>query len=212
MDADSPDLGALRRICDEHGAALIVDEAHALGVLGSEGRGLCADHGVRADALVGTFGKAFGAGGAFVAGCPTLATCLWNRSRPFVFSTGISPVLATAALDGIRRAKAEPWRRERVLRAALELREGLRTLGADLRGGGPVIPWIVGDSLEATRLATAFQEGGIGVRAIRPPSVPAGTARLRFTVTAAHTSHDISRAIDVVAAHLQEAARCAGAW
>src|SRR5208337_3075790 len=85
MDADTPDLRALRRVCDEHQAALVVDEAHALGVLGPEGRGLCAALGVQADVLVGTFGKAFGAGGAFVAGCQSLITWLWNRARTFVF-------------------------------------------------------------------------------------------------------------------------------
>jgi 8-amino-7-oxononanoate synthase len=91
MDADSPDLRALRALCDERGAVLIVDEAHALGVLGPDGRGLCPEQGVRADVVVGTFGKAFGASGAFVAGCPALTVWLWNRARPFVFSTGISP-------------------------------------------------------------------------------------------------------------------------
>src|SRR5262249_14986618 len=91
MDADGHDLAALRHVCDEHGAALVIDEAHALGVLGPEGRGLAAAAGVRADVLVGTLGKAFGAQGAFVAGRAELRDWLWNRARSFVFSTGISP-------------------------------------------------------------------------------------------------------------------------
>jgi 8-amino-7-oxononanoate synthase len=199
MDADSPDLPVLRALCDERGAALIVDEAHALGVLGTDGRGLCAERGVRADALVGTFGKAFGAAGAFVAGCPALALWLWNRARPFVFSTGLSPATAAAALSGLRRAGQEPWRRTKVLQAASQLRDGLGALGADLRGFGHIVPWVVGDPADATRLALALQARGVDVRAIRPPSVPAGTSRLRFTVTAMHTTADIEHAIAAVA-------------
>jgi 8-amino-7-oxononanoate synthase len=198
MDADSPDLLALRGLCDARGAALIVDEAHALGVLGTGGRGVCAHLGVRADAIVGTFGKAFGAGGAFVAGCPALTTWLWNRARSFVFSTGLSPAIAAAALDGLSRASAEPARRERVCQAARELRAGLGALGAPLRGFGHIIPWIVGDAADAMLLAGALRTQGVDVRAIRPPSVPAGTARLRLTVTAAHEKADVERAIETV--------------
>jgi dethiobiotin synthase len=200
MDADSPDLVALRLLCDEHGAALLVDEAHALGVLGSDGRGLCAEAGVCADAIVGTFGKAFGAAGAFVAGCPALVAWLWNRARPFVFSTGLSPVVAAAALDGLRRAGQEPSRRERVSQMAAKLREGLVALGAELRGFGHVVPWIVGDAVDALRLAEDLRARGVDVRAIRPPSVPPGTARLRLTVTAAHQSGDVERVLDMVGA------------
>jgi 8-amino-7-oxononanoate synthase len=202
MDADSPDLMALRSLCDEHGAVLIVDEAHALGVLGPEGRGLCAERGVRADALIGTFGKAFGAAGAFVAGCPALAEWLWNRARSFVFSTGLSPAIAAAALDGMRRARQEPWRREAALRAAIQLRRGLEALGGALRGSGHVVPWIVGDTRKAMHLAQRLETRGIDVRAIRPPSVPPGTARLRFTATAAHRETDIQHAIETTAAVL----------
>lgn len=200
MDADSPDLRALRGICDAHGAALIVDEAHAVGVLGAEGRGLCADGGVRADAVVGTFGKAFGAGGAFVAGCPALMSWLWNRARSFVFSTGLSPVVAAAALDGVRRSRDEPWRRQQALKAAAHLREGLIGMGARLAGSGHVIPWVVGEAEHAVRLAEALQARGVDVRAIRPPTVPPGTARIRLTVTADHTLEDVNQALEAVAA------------
>jgi 8-amino-7-oxononanoate synthase len=198
MDADAPDLARLRDLCDARGAALIVDEAHALGVLGPEGRGLCAASGARPDALVGTFGKAFGAGGAFVAGCSTLVSWLWNRARPFVFSTGLSPALAAAAADGIRLAAREPERRERALKAASRLRTGLGGLGLDLRGFGHVVPWIVGDAVAATRIAERVRARGIDVRAVRPPSVPHGTARLRFTTTAAHDDAAVDRAVEAV--------------
>jgi 8-amino-7-oxononanoate synthase len=198
MDADSPSLGALRRLCDERGAALIVDEAHALGVLGPEGRGLCSEHGVVADAVIGTFGKAFGAAGAFVAGCQPLIVWLWNRARSFVFSTALSPVIAAAALDGLDRAQREPERRRRVLDAAGELRHALSASGADIRGFGHVIPWVLGDVRETVAIARALGARGIRVPAIRPPSVPRGTSRLRFSVTAAHTSDDIQRAVAAV--------------
>jgi 8-amino-7-oxononanoate synthase len=208
MDADSPDLAALRRVCDAHGAALVVDEAHALGVLGPGGRGLCAEAGVRADAVVGTFGKAFGAGGAFVAGCESLVAWLWNRARSFVFSTGLSPVLAAGALDGLTRATAEPNRREAVLAHATRLRTGLADLGLRLLGHGPIIPWVVGEPRRAVRFAELLVASGIDVRAIRPPSVPAGTARLRFTVTAALTDADVDRAIAATRTALAES----GEW
>jgi 8-amino-7-oxononanoate synthase len=200
MDADSPDLSALRRLCDERGAALVVDEAHALGVLGPGGAGLCVEQGVVADAVVGTFGKAFGAAGAFVAGCAPLVAWQWNRARSFVFSTGMSPVVAAAALGGLDRAEKEPWRRQRALQAASELRRGLGALGAELRGFGHVIPWVLGDPREALAFSAELREQGIDVPAIRPPSVPSGTARLRFTVSAALQGEDIQRVVDAVAA------------
>jgi 8-amino-7-oxononanoate synthase len=203
MDADSPDLAELRRLCDRHAAVLVVDEAHALGILGPEGRGLCVAHEIRADVLVGTFGKAFGAGGAFVAGCPALTTWLWNRARSFVFSTGLSPSVAMAALHGLETARLEPERRERVLATATLLRGGLTRLGLKTIGAGPIVPWLVGDAGEAMRVANALRERGLDVRAIRPPSVPDGTARLRLTVTAAHRPPDIERALEAIASVLE---------
>jgi 8-amino-7-oxononanoate synthase len=198
MDADSPDLREMRGLCDAHDAALLVDESHALGVLGPEGRGLCAACGVEPDALVGTFGKAFGAGGAFVAGCPNLITWLWNRARSFVFSTGLSPAVAAAATAGIQAAKAEPRRRERVLAAARQLREGLHSLDIRPLGYGPIVPWILGEPAAAVHAASELRAEGIDVRAIRPPTVPVGTARLRFAVSAAHRGGDIERVVGAV--------------
>jgi 8-amino-7-oxononanoate synthase len=204
MDADSPDLVALRRICDAHGAALIVDDAHAVGVLGPDGRGLCAAAGIRPDVLVGTFGKAFGAAGAFAAGCPSLVTWLWNRSRSFVFSTGLSPAVAAAATAGIRVAREEPKRRERALAAARQLREGLAQLGVRPLGFGHIVPWVIGDPAAAVRGSDALRDDGVDVRAIRPPSVPNGTARLRFATTADHRGADIERATAAVARVLRQ--------
>jgi 8-amino-7-oxononanoate synthase len=205
MDADSPDLLALRRLCDQHGAALIVDEAHALGVLGPEGRGACAQAGVHADALVGTFGKAFGAGGAFVAGSRALVLWLWNRARSFVFSTGLSPLVTTAALDGIATARSEPWRRERASAAGRQLRDGLAALGQRAPGYGHIVPWVVGEVGAAARIAGRLQELGLEARAVRPPSVPRGGSRIRLTGTAAHTSADVEQALSLIRAALEGA-------
>jgi 8-amino-7-oxononanoate synthase len=198
MDADSPDLAALRAACDAEGAALVVDEAHALGVLGPEGRGLCVAGGVVPDVLVGTFGKAFGAAGAFVAGSETLVAWLWNRARSFVFSTGMSPLVAAAALDAIRCSLAEPQRRERVAAVGRQLRHGLTSAGLEVLGYGHIVPWVVGDARRALWWAEELQARGVMVRAVRPPSVPAGTARLRLTVTASHESADIEQLVAAV--------------
>ncbi len=199
MDADSPDLRALRAACDDHGAALIVDEAHAVGVLGPEGRGLCAAAGVVPDVLVGTMGKALGAGGAFVAGSEALVAWLWNRARSFVFSTGLSPAIAEAARGALERAMRDTALRGRVAERAAELRAGLERLGLSPLGYGHVVPLVLGESAEAVRVAEHLQSRGFAVRAIRPPTVQAGTARIRFTATAAQSSEDVRRLIAALA-------------
>lgn len=197
MDGDTPDLRALRALCDAHDAALYVDEAHAIGVLGPEGRGLCAEVGVRPDVLVGTLGKALGLQGAFVAGAPVLRTYLWNRARSFVFSTGVSPALAARAVERVERAARDDEGRARLRENASRLRAGLGRLGvatpADSRG--PILPWLVGSPSEALALSRALREEGVVVQPIRPPTVPPGTSRLRITATAALTSADIERAL-----------------
>lgn len=197
MDGDSPDLRALRSLCYQHDAALYVDEAHAVGVFGPRGRGLCAESGIRPDILVGTFGKALGLQGAFVAGSRHLRQYLWNRARSFVFSTGLSPALAAGIRANVRRAAADERGREALHDNAQRLREGLRSIGVQVAedARGPVLPWIVGDAAEAMSLSGHLREEGVIVQAIRPPTVPVGTARLRITATARLGKLDIERAI-----------------
>jgi 8-amino-7-oxononanoate synthase len=207
MDADAPDLVALRSICDRHGAALLVDEAHALGVLGPEGRGLCLQAGVQPDAVTGTFGKAFGAGGAFVAGCPSLSVWLWNRARSFVFSTGLSPAVTAGALQGLVTARREPHRRARTAEAATQLRKGLERLGVHALGFGHIVPWVLGDPRDAVAASHRLGECGFDVRAIRPPSVPSGTARLRMTVSASHTPEDVDALLSAIGRVLENPGR-----
>jgi 8-amino-7-oxononanoate synthase len=201
MDADGPDLRELRRICDDAGAALFVDEAHALGALGPEGRGRCAEAGVVPDVLVGTLGKALGAGGAFVAGCSELRAWLWNRSRSFVFSTGLPPATAATALMHLQHIQRTPELRERLARTARLLRQGFHERGHHAPGFGHIVPWFLSAPDAALRAAAGLRELGIRVLAIRPPTVPNGTARVRLAASAIHTDADIEalfRALDQV--------------
>lgn len=223
MDADGPDLRALRAACDRAGAGLYVDEAHALGVLGPEGRGRCAEAGVVPDVLVGTLGKSFGSQGAFVVGRSVLRDWLWNRARSFVFSTGLAPASAAAAVRSLQEVVERPELLARVGELSSRLRAGLVAAGAleaahgslpstslapdDLRvfvlGFGHVVPVLVGAAERALRLAAHLREQGIHALAIRPPTVPAGRSRLRLTVTAQHGATDIDRAVSAFASALR---------
>ncbi|MCW5834426.1 MAG: 8-amino-7-oxononanoate synthase [Labilithrix sp.] len=196
MDADGPDLVGLRRVCDDHGAALYLDEAHALGMFGPRGRGLAAAAGVSPDVFVGTLGKAFGGQGAFVAGSHVLREWLWNRARSFVFSTGLSPAVAAAATRALVEVAGSPERRDKVHALATRMREGLAALDRRPLGFGHVVPVVVGASGRAAALSSALASEGLIVPPIRPPTVPEGTARLRFTLTARHDASDVERALD----------------
>ena len=191
MDGDSPDLRRLRASCDAHDAALVGAVAHALGIFGPAGRGLCAAAAVRPDVLVGTAGKALGLHGAFVVGSRQLRLWLWNRARSFVFSTGVVPALAAAVTARVRRARQDDEGRARLHAVAARVREGLRVAGQ-----GPIIPWIVGEAGEAVALSQRLRERGVVVQAIRPPTVPEGTARLRVTVNAGLRDEEIERALE----------------
>jgi 8-amino-7-oxononanoate synthase len=198
MDGDSPDLCALRALCDAHDAALVVDEAHALGVFGPRGRGLSAEAGVVPDVLIGTAGKALGLQGAFVAGSGLLRMWLWNRARSFVFSTGVSPSLAAAMEERVRRVADDESARVRLRWVERQLREGLSALGVSnaMRGRGPVIPWVVGSPAATVGMSRRLRERGILVQAIRPPTVAAGTSRLRITAHARLAASEIERALE----------------
>lgn len=197
MDGDSPDLVGLRAICDRHDAALVLDEAHVVGVLGPHGRGLAAESGVIADVLIGTAGKSLGLHGAFIAGSPELRLWLWNRARSFVFSTGVSPVLAAALTHRVSQVSADAAGRLRLEARGAQLRAGLAALGVPglVGGRGPVLPWVIGGSAATIERSRQLRAQGILVQAIRPPTVPGGTARLRITVNARLTSEDIERAL-----------------
>jgi 8-amino-7-oxononanoate synthase len=196
MDGDSAPLPELRALCDKFEAALFVDEAHALGVLGPSGRGLCAARSVLPDALVGTLGKAFGTAGGFLAGSARLRSLLQSRGRPFVYTTAPPPSLAAAAVVAARLVARADAARARLLGHARRLREGLRASGLNVPDGeAAVIPVLTG-SIEATMSASRqLLEAGIFVQAIRPPTVPEGRSRLRVVPTASHDERHVERAL-----------------
>ena len=183
MDGVAADLPTLVTVCEAQGALLLIDEAHATGLLGADGAGLAQRQGVhgRIPIVMGTLGKAIGAFGAFVCCNPLLREHLLNTARGFIFSTALPPPVLGAALEGIRLARAEPWRRQRALALADRLREAL---GQPAQPSA-IVPVPVGADAEAVRLAQALQGAGYDVRAVRPPTVPEGSARLRIT-TGAH--------------------------
>ena len=203
MDGDLFPLDELVRLARQHDAWTYVDDAHGTGVLGSEGGGVAEHFGVQheVDVLMGTLGKAFGTAGAFVAGSRTLIEYLRNRARSFIFTTAGPPALAAATLAALQIAVAEPWRRARVRAHTRRLADMLTGLGCPGRGGTdvPVVPIILGDAAEATRIADALLHFGFLVGAIRPPTVPPGTARLRITLSAIHTTEQVDALAEALA-------------
>jgi 8-amino-7-oxononanoate synthase len=196
MDGDRAPVVALREVCDRWDAGLLVDEAHALGVLGPRGRGVCAEAGVWPDALVGTLGKAFGLAGAFVAGSTELVRLLENRARSYVFSTAALPALAGAVPTALALADRAEAERSRVRAYAARLRAQLAALGYSvLPGDSPIVPVIVGAPEAAMRASARLLELGVFVQGIRPPAVPPGTARLRVVPTASHGPDHIEHAL-----------------
>ena len=188
MDADGPDLKLLQEVCRRHGAALILDEAHAVGVFGPGGRGRAAEAGVHPDVLLGMFGKAFAGAGAFAAGDEVLRRWLWNRARSFVFSTAPPQSVVHALRETLPRVVAADSRRAQAFASADRLRRGLRELGARVVGFGPVVPVIIGSSDAAVACAEQITALGVPTRPVRPPTVAPGTARIRLVVNASHTA------------------------
>ncbi len=207
MDGDAPDLVRLAEVVRGAGAALIVDEAHALGVLGPEGRGLCAAAGVVPDVLIGALGKAFGLAGAFVGGSPAVRTWLWNRARSFVFSTAVPPASAAAAAARVAEVQAADGPRARVgelsgtFRDLLEAETGIRPPGF-----GPIIPVAVGGAASTLAVAERLLQEGWVVQPMRPPTVPVGSSRLRLTVRATLTDTQVREAARALGSALRDLA------
>jgi 8-amino-7-oxononanoate synthase len=193
MDGTIAPLADLRTVCDRFEAALVVDEAHALGVWGPAGRGCSAAAGVRPDVLVGTLGKSFGSSGAFVSGSSMLTSWLWNRARSFVFSTGLAPSSASAALGALLEIRAGERTRRLIARSELVRAE----LGG-ISGSGPIIPLVIGDAARTVELSRRLLDRGLFVQAIRPPTVPRETSRLRLTVQADHDLGALREAAAVI--------------
>ena len=190
MDGDQAPLAEYAALCRAAGAELIVDEAHAVGVYGECGRGLARDTFVS----INTAGKAMGVGGAFVAGSADAIEYLIQRARPFIFSTAPPPPIAAALDASLDVIVNEPERRERLLARARYLRERLA-----LAGDSPIIPIIIGENERAVAVAHELQAAGFDVRAIRPPTVPVGTARLRLTVNQGLSEEVLDRFVAALA-------------
>jgi len=196
MDGDVAPLGEIADLARAYNAGLVVDDAHALGVYGPSGRGLCAALGVTPDVLIGTLGKAFGAQGAFVAGSAAVVDLIRNRARSYIFSTAPAPALARAAEAAVKVVLASDAARARLFSHARRLRSGLSALGYQvLEGQSPIIPLIVGEPEPTMALSRALLERGVFAHGIRPPTVPAGTGRLRVVPMASHSETDIDEAL-----------------
>ncbi|WP_350447547.1 8-amino-7-oxononanoate synthase [Pseudomonas solani] len=191
MDGDLADLPALCAKAREKGAWVMVDDAHGFGPLGATGGGIVEHFGLGLEdvpVLVGTLGKAFGTAGAFVAGSEELIETLVQFARPYIYTTSQPPAVACATLKSLELLQKESWRREHLNRLIQRFREGAAEIGLTLMDSPtPIQPILVGDSARALRLAALLRERGILVGAIRPPTVPAGSARLRVTFSASHS-------------------------
>jgi 8-amino-7-oxononanoate synthase len=196
MDGDVAPLRELRALCDRFECGLVVDDAHAVGVFGPGGRGLCARDGVVPELLIGTLGKAFGSSGAFLAGDREIVQLVENRGRAYVFSTAPSPTLAAAAIQAIDLVEGADDARSRLLQHAHRLRRELGALGFDVPDGdSPIIPVHVGGPAETMRLSALLLELGVFVHGVRPPTVPPGTSRLRVSPMATHEPAHIDTAV-----------------
>ena len=204
MDGDVADVTRLNVLAKQHGAWLLVDDAHGLGVLGAHGRGTLEHFGLQPQApliLLGTLGKAFGTFGAFIAGDAELIDYLIQRARTYIYTTALPPAVAEATRASLRIVAEEGWRREALNARIAQFRSGAAQLGLKLLDSQtPIQPLMLGEAQEALVASEALRARGILVAAIRPPTVPAGSARLRITFSALHTHSQVERLLEALAA------------
>ena len=202
MDGDLCPLDALIAMANERGAWLMVDDAHGIGVHGAGGVGLVDPaHYSTEDVpiLIGTLGKAFGVAGAFVAGDDALIETLLQRSRNYIFTTAMPSAMAAAISASLKIVQEEEWRRERIRQLVTRFREGASELGfALLPSESPIQPLVVGDPGVAVEMSQKLEQNGCLCTAIRPPTVPVGTSRLRITLTAAHKPQDVDDLLEAL--------------
>jgi 8-amino-7-oxononanoate synthase len=201
MDGDIAPLSGIARLCERYAAWLVVDDAHGFGVLGAKGAGALSHFGLDSAhiAYVGTLGKAAGVSGAFVAGSEQLIELMVQRARTYIYTTASPPPLAAALMKSVEIMQSEDWRRGRLVDLAARLSRGLELRKWRLAASQTAIqPLIVGDNSETVRLSDALATAGILVPAIRPPTVPKGSARLRISLSAAHTEADVDLLIETL--------------
>ncbi|MFI7838995.1 8-amino-7-oxononanoate synthase [Pseudomonas asiatica] len=203
MDGDLADLPVLADVARARGAWLMVDDAHGLGTLGTQGGGIVEHFGLGVEdvpVLIGTLGKACGTAGAFVAGSEELIEALVQFARPYIYTTSQPPALACATLKSLELLRRETWRREHLAALIRQFREGAQQIGLELMDSPtPIQPIVIGDSAKALRLSRMLRERGLLVTAIRPPTVPAGSARLRVTLSAAHSEAQVQLLLNALA-------------
>ncbi|MFA5493981.1 MAG: 8-amino-7-oxononanoate synthase [Porticoccaceae bacterium] len=204
MDGDLAPLPALAEVCTRHDAWLMVDDAHGFGVLGGGGGG-CAEHfqlsGGQLPVLMGTLGKGFGVYGAFVAGSDTLVDYLVQFSRPYIYTTALPSAVAAACRASLRLARAESWRRDWLRQLVARFRLGAAQLGLPLMASAtPIQPLLVGSDERVMAIAAALHRQDIHIGAIRYPTVPRGSARLRITFNANHSERQVDRLLEALAA------------
>jgi 8-amino-7-oxononanoate synthase len=211
MEGDRAPLADFAALCESMGATLIVDEAHAVGLYGDRGSGLVEATGIESNAVlsVNPAGKALGVSGAFVAGPSWAVDYLIQRARPFIFSTAPLPAIANAIEASLAIVGAEPWRREKLARLSGHLRLGLARAGVAVpQGDSQIVPIVLGGNDRAVAAAEALQAQGFDVRAIRPPSVPPGTARLRISLNAGLDESTVDHFAAALAGVLEGSTRC----
>lgn len=208
MDGDLAPLPRLLAAARRHGALLVVDDAHATGVWGSSGRGTAERFGITPCpelVMVGTFSKALGGLGGFVAGDGVVIANLVHQARSLLYTTAPPPAQLGAALAGLEVIQAETWRRERLHRLCADFRAHLAGLGFTLLSEeGPIVPVLVGEAHQSVAMAEALLRQGVLAPAMRPPTVPENTSRIRLTVTAAHGEHELAMAAAALKAAAEE--------
>ena len=202
MDGDLAPLDALVQLAKEHDATLMIDDAHGIGVLGERGRGVIEHFNLdnkQVPVLVGTLGKAFGTAGAFVAGSEALIETLIQKSRSYVFTTAMPAAVAAATRKSLQLLEHEGWRREKLQNLIIQFRKGATELGLNLVDSKTAIqPVIIGSSKQALTLSEKLLEKNILITAIRPPTVPEGSARLRITFSATHTEEQVDKLLQTL--------------
>ncbi|WP_417223965.1 8-amino-7-oxononanoate synthase [Amphritea sp.] len=202
MDGDLADLPAICHTAAQQQAWVMVDDAHGFGCLGEQGRGTVDYFGLgsnQVQVLVGTLGKAFGTSGAFVAGSEELIETLIQHARTYIYTTSMSPAMASATRASLRLLRQDEWRREQLNHLIQRFRQGCEQLGLPLMASPtPIQPILVGAADRAMAISAALEAKGIFIGAIRPPTVPQGAARLRVTLSATHTDEQLDRLLDAL--------------
>ena len=204
MDGDTAPLDDLATLCKKQDAWLMVDDAHGFGVMGPTGAGSTEAAGLEAvqvPVLMATLGKAMGTAGAFVAGSETLVETLIQQARNYIYTTAIPPAVAAATLTSLQLLREESWRRDHLRELIAAFRLGAQQLGLPIMASSSAIqPLMIGDAGRAMELSTKLHDRGLLIGAIRPPTVPAGTSRLRITLSAGHSKEQVERLLEHLAA------------